>query len=117
MPRPRKAEPRRKGKARAMRLALLVVAVLTCSFGEPAAAAESPLTLLWDAPAGCPSVDDVRASVEKRLGGSLEGEPLEAQAVVTRRGETSWQVVLSTQQAGASGQRTLEGRSCAAVAS
>jgi hypothetical protein len=91
---------------------------MVATLAAPAVArAESTLTLTWSAPAECPSEADVSADVQRRLGSSVSGKPVQARAVVTRRSDTTWKVVLSTQQQGARGQRTVEGPTCAAVAS
>jgi hypothetical protein len=81
------------------------------------ARAASPLTLSWSAPAECPSEADVVAAVDERLGGSTSKAPVDAKATVTRRRDGTWQVVLSTDQAGTAGERTLAGQTCASVAS
>lgn len=86
-------------------------------FIATSARASSPLTLTWNAPPECPTREDVAADVEKRLGASTQATPLVASANVTRRHDATWQVVLSTQQSGAMGERTLEGPTCNAVAS
>ncbi len=93
----------------------LVLAAMTC-VSATASASDSPLELMWQAPAECPSEADVHADVEKRLGGSASGKHVLARARVTHREDSSWQVVLSTTQAGTSGERTLDGPTCVAVA-
>lgn len=77
--------------------------------------ASGPLELRWDAPAECPSESEVRAAVLQRLGASVEYKPISAHAVVHKDGD-GWKISLTTEQSGETGERSLEGRTCAAVA-
>jgi hypothetical protein len=92
-------------------------ATLLCLRTTNAGASDLPLTLTWKAPAECPSAADLEADVLLRLGGSVSGKPVRAVAEVTRQKDSTWRVVLSTTQDGAAGRRTLDGPTCAAVAS
>lgn len=61
--------------------ALLVVAMIAA----PASVAAEP-AFGWSAPLKCPGIDDVRARVERRLGGSIEGAVRGVEIQITRDG-------------------------------
>jgi hypothetical protein len=92
-------------------LSLLVL--LVASRAEAAA----PLTLTWDAPAGCPSADAVRGEYERLVRSSTgRGLPaLVAEAHIEARG-ARWALRLRTMRDGIPGERELEADSCASLA-
>lgn len=81
----------------------VIVAVL--ALGAPAHA-----DVAWEAPAGCPPADEVRAQIEAHLRRPIDGA-VEARMVVERAGRR-WRVVMTT----SAGERTLEASSCRDVA-
>jgi len=71
------------------------------------------LTFSWQAPAGCPSRDEVSAEIARLLGGSIRiprGGDIKASAVVAH-GPT-WSLAMETELAGRPGRRSLEAASC-----
>src|SRR5580658_1472911 len=104
--------------SRAHRLGTFCAGAALVLLSAPRAlAADSALTLTWDAPPECPSEGDVVADVQRRLGASVSGKMVVAHAKVSRRRDSTWRVVLVATQDGAKGQRTLDAPTCAAVAS
>lgn len=79
-------------------------------------AGAGPIELMWEAPSGCPTQDDVLAEVLRIVGAAEVRRNVQAQAHVERRGER-WVVTLRTRQSGGGGERSLEGHTCKAVAS
>jgi hypothetical protein len=74
-------------------------------------------TFSWDAPAECPSLEQVKAEIGRLLGGDIQirpGRDLEADALVQRA--PFWSASLTTRQAGRIGKRFLEAPSCQALA-
>jgi len=103
-------------------LLALLGAGATCAVSPAAAqapaAATARLALEWDAPAGCPD----RGAVLTQVAGLLQGSDSSAdpslvavRATVTSSTEAAWQLRLETSRAGATGERHLEGGSCAAL--
>lgn len=82
---------------------------------EPRETAKSALDLDWRAPAGCPEARAVRAEVLRlaRLDSSRPSQ-LRARAEIRGDGQT-WQLTLSTELDGISGERTLSASSCRAL--
>jgi hypothetical protein len=71
------------------------------------------LTISWQAPAGCPSRDDLRAEIARLLGGDIrvpQGGDIKARAQVSH-GQT-WSLAVETELAGRPGQRSIEAASC-----
>jgi hypothetical protein len=71
------------------------------------------LTFSWQAPAGCPSRDDLRAEIGRLLGGEIrvpKGSDIKAVAVVAQ-GQT-WSLAIETELAGQPGRRSIEAASC-----
>jgi hypothetical protein len=97
----------------------LVVAAMGAAGGAPAAAeaAESaqPVSLAWNAPAGCPSRDAVLADVNAILGGPTSHHAA-ARADVAQIAPQHWSVHVATDVDGAQGERTLEADSCESLA-
>ena len=98
---------------RGLARAVVVLVFIAASRAEAAA----PLTLTWDAPAGCPTAADVRAEYE-RLVRSSSGRTLPAltaEAHIEPRGPR-WALRLRTVRDGIPGERELEADSCASLA-
>jgi hypothetical protein len=82
---------------------------------EPA----GPIVLRWAAPAGCPTEGEVRAEVDRVLGGppaATSPRHLRAEAVVTRAGTEGFRIHLFTDMGGSLGEREFGGPTCRAVA-
>ena len=91
---------------------LLTLAVL----GDPRvvrAGETGALTFSWQAPADCPSREDLRAEIARLLGGDIrvprDGD-IKARAVVAH-GQT-WSLAIDTELAGRPGHRSIEAASC-----
>jgi hypothetical protein len=115
MRRPGLIRPRvvRRPKAGAIGLAALLAAPTALAAGEP-----EPITLAWASVPGCPGERDVRAEIERVLGGPpnpASRRYLRAEARVSRAG-TGFHVHLVTDLGGVTGERDLDGPTCAAVA-
>ena len=93
---------------------LAAVLIVACTAEARAAL---PLTLTWDAPASCPSINDVRAEVERlvRFPPGQVPPALAAQAHVETR-DGRWHLWLRTERDGLPGERELEADSCASLA-
>ena len=96
-------------------LALTAVLILaTLGSARPVHAEEAgALTFSWQAPAGCPSRDDLRAKIARLLGGEIrvpKGGDIKAVAVVAQ-GQT-WSLAIETELAGQPGRRSIEAASC-----
>jgi hypothetical protein len=96
-------------------LALTAVLILaTLGSAHPVDAAEAgALTFSWQAPAGCPSRDDLRAEIARLLGGEIrvpKGGDIKAVAVAAQ-GQT-WSLAIETELAGRPGRRSIEAASC-----
>ena len=92
--------------------AVLTLAVL--GNAPPVRASEAgAFTFSWQAPAGCPSRDEVSAEIARLLGGSIrvaQGGDIKARAVVAH-GQT-WALTIETELAGRPGRRSIEAASC-----
>jgi hypothetical protein len=84
-------------------------------FAAPVAEAAAPVSLTWNAPAGCPSGEAVLADVERTLGATTSRR-VTARADVSEIGPDHWSVRLITDVDGAQGERTLDANSCASLA-
>ena len=88
--------------------------------GRPGRASEAPggsFTFTWDAPAECPSREQVEVEISRLLGGRIQiaqGGDLDAHATVERG--VAWSVSLTTRHAGRAGRRSLDAPSCRSVA-
>jgi hypothetical protein len=85
----------------------------------PAGDAGEPIALAWVAPPGCPSEREVRAEIERVLGGPPDpaSQPyLRAEARVSGGRGGGFHVHLITHLGGVIGERDLHGPTCAAVA-
>jgi hypothetical protein len=77
-----------------------------------------PLRLGWDAPAGCPAVDDVRAAVEAMLGGAAsarDATDVTAQGRVTEEAG-GYRLRVDVQTRDGSEVKTIDAASCATLA-
>ena len=116
--RDRKMLTKGRGKGEGSRLAGVIAATFAILVGSAARAAEAPLTLTWTAPAQCPARDEVVADVTRRLAsGDSSKAPVVARAIVKQHKDGTWHVTLTTEQSGARGQRSLQAKTCAEVAS
>jgi hypothetical protein len=80
---------------------------------------EGPISLAWSSVAGCPDAHEVRAEIERVLGGPPSPSTrryLRAQATVSRGSGAGFHVHLITDLGGVPGERDLDGPTCAAVA-
>jgi hypothetical protein len=79
--------------------------------------APSPVDLRWDAPAGCPTGDDVGAAVARGLPADAAGAArVQASVSVKALDADHWHAQLELRGADWTGTRTLKGPTCAAVA-
>jgi hypothetical protein len=92
---------------------LLVVALVGAV--APRAEAAEPVSLAWNAPAGCPTGDAVLSEVNAILGGPTSHHAA-ARADVTQLAPQHWSVHVATDVDGAQGERTLEADSCESLA-
>jgi hypothetical protein len=96
-----------------MVLLALLAAPSVAAAGDP-----EPIVLAWTSLAGCPGEGDVRVEIERVLGGPPDPATrryLRAEAKVTRAG-AGFHVHLVTDLGGVTGERDLDGPTCAAVA-
>ncbi len=101
-----------------------LLAAIACTFASmvaattPAHADEEPLNLMWTAPPGCPSSDDVRGATLRSTttSASMNGGVLEANAQVVRSSENAWRVHLRTRRGSVTGEREIQGTTCTGVA-
>lgn len=87
---------------------LALVAVAAPAAAEPAFG--------WHAPAGCPRADDVRARVERRLGGPIDGAVYGIEIEITRDGSGYVAEIDARALTVANDVRTLRSAKCAALA-
>jgi hypothetical protein len=102
-------------------LFLSLAGALGCALvGSPCSASDEMSGILkftWEAPADCPSAQQVRMEISRLLHGDIlirQGGDLDVRVTV-RNGET-WSADLSTFHAGQTGRRLLEAPSCPSVA-
>jgi hypothetical protein len=79
----------------------------------------APVELRWQAPAGCPGVEAVRAGIMRGLPSPSPGvtmAPVAAEVVVTAIDGGPWRAALALRGADWTATRTLRGPTCAAVA-
>lgn len=97
-----------------LRTALAAGLVLAAA---PAAAA-TPISLTWDAPAACPQVDAVREWLSNYLGDAADpaGYPgVRTRGELTRAG-AGWQLRLVIERDGVAGERSVRGGDCSELA-
>ncbi len=95
------------------------LAVLLAAGTAIAAEPGDPIALAWAGLPGCPGERDVRAEIERILGGPPDpASPryLRAEAAVSRAGSGRFHVHLVTDLGGVLGERDFDGPTCAAVA-
>lgn len=105
-----------RGVASLLALALFCAGERAAS-AEPREPVESPeaLELRWDAPPGCPPASAVRTAVQALAKLDHGGSGRLRASGVIRRDAGSWQLELTTEHAGISGERRLSARSCRAL--
>ncbi|MGZ3456720.1 MAG: hypothetical protein ACXVEF_44350, partial [Polyangiales bacterium] len=89
---------------RRLLFAIVLLAPAAAMGGDP------PVTLAWEAPAGCPSRETVLASVQRLLGGVTSGDDahVDARGTIDRTSDGKLRLRLETKVAGAApGQRTV----------
>jgi hypothetical protein len=103
--------------------AVAAVLLAAASAGDaPGARAEESLPsdqldLVWQAPAGCPAGEDVRARVAELLGGTIRLPPARVLAVRARvTAEPTWRVEIASGAGDQARRRELDGDSCAGLA-
>lgn len=89
----------------------IFIALAALSLNAPAGAQSSPVNLVWDAPPGCPSRDEVLQRVTELRASSAPAAILDARAQVTRGGRR-WRVRIETRD----GARTLAAQRCTSLA-
>ena len=96
---------------------LCVVAGLTLFVGAPVARAQGePFSLDWRAPSGCPSAERVRAEISRLIGPEAHPEgATHVSGEITAQEGGSFRVLLSLEQSGRSGERTLTGASIVGI--
>jgi hypothetical protein len=106
-------------KPRSIAFFVSVVPVVGLVFAGALVRADAPgrLTLDWRAPEGCPTGADVRAEVDRLLGGPVRlasGASLAATALVTH--DDVWRVSLATVSGESTRKRAIEADSCRGLA-
>jgi hypothetical protein len=100
-------------------LAALAAALAGAAPARAAGDPEGPITLAWSAVASCPDAGEVRAEIDRVLGGPPSPESrryLRAQATVSSSARGGFHVHLVTDLGGVPGERDFDGPTCAAVA-
>src|SRR3954471_18913240 len=94
----------------------VILTILSAGTGV-ASGSLSPVDLSWVAPRGCPDVDAIRASIRRGLPNGL-GAVASARAAisVSRVDADHWRAAIDLRGADWVAARTIEGRTCAAVA-
>lgn len=98
-------------------LAGIACVALTCRTCRASAEGPGLFTFSWKAPPECPSVEGVKADIQRLLGGDIQiraGRDLEADAIVQHG--PYWSANLTTRQVGRTGRRFLEAPSCQSLA-
>ncbi len=72
--------------------------------------------LRWDAPAGCPAVDEVRATIERTIGDTPVTSEFLAEGTVARVDDAQWRLTLRVSGGSGSGTRTLTAADCGELA-
>lgn len=105
----RRVDPRNAAR----RIAQVLFLLAWLRAGGAAAQSPTPLDLVWSAPPGCSSADDLRARVRKLIGErEVTGTSLRAEATVTRSGQGSLHLRLIVRVGDLVGERNLDGKSC-----
>ncbi|WP_437735636.1 hypothetical protein [Sorangium sp. So ce1335] len=83
---------------------------------RPLAAPAEPraIDLRWEAPDGCPPVDEVRSEIARLLGASEQHQPIEVEIAVARAGGARLRLDLRI-RAPSPGERVLRGDDCASM--
>ena len=100
---------------RLARTSLAVLGVAASALVARGASAAEPLSLVWNAPAGCPREEEVRQAALGAAAADVVREPLEAEVHIDR-GER-WTARIRTRRGGVrAAERHLEAASCSALA-
>ncbi|WP_437816242.1 hypothetical protein [Sorangium sp. So ce1078] len=95
--------------------ALFVAAGLLPARALAAAPAEPrAIDLRWEAPDGCPPVDEVRSEIARLLGASEQRQPIEVEIAVAREGGARLRLDLRI-RAPSPGERVIRGDDCASM--
>ncbi|WP_438027770.1 hypothetical protein [Sorangium sp. So ce233] len=94
--------------------ALIVAARLLPASALAAPAEPRPIDLRWEAPDGCPTVDEVRSEMARLLGASEQRQPIEVEIAVARAGNARLRLDLRI-RAPAPGERVIHGDDCASM--
>ena len=103
---------------RMSRAAPPIGAALVLALGSPAQATSGgPVTLTWDAPAGCPTAEEVLGDVDRTLAQpGAPPTPVMATVQVSAEPDGTWQASLSLDVRGARTERRFRAESCGAIA-
>ncbi|WP_437962438.1 hypothetical protein WME76_45130 (plasmid) [Sorangium sp. So ce119] len=94
--------------------ALIVAAGLLPASALAAPAEPRTIDLRWDAPDGCPPVDEVRSEIARLLGASEQRQPIEVEIAVARKRGARLRLDLRI-RAPAPGERVIHGHDCASM--
>jgi hypothetical protein len=82
----------------------------------PTVSVDPPIAVTWDAPEGCPGVDELRAEIRRLAGPApAPAELPSAQASVRRGPKDTWQLTLLTRAGTLEGERRLVSGDCVAL--
>ncbi len=118
LPSPRRFPDKKSGDEAAGGWRDCLAALLATGTALSAGGAEEPISLAWTALPGCPGDREVRAEIERVLGGPPDpasARYLRAEARVSRAG-AGFHVHIVTDLGGVIGERDLDGPTCGAVA-
>ncbi|WP_441288415.1 hypothetical protein ACSRUE_41705 [Sorangium sp. KYC3313] len=94
--------------------ALIVAAGLLPARALAAPAEPRTIDLRWEAPAGCPPVDEVRSEIARLLGTSEQRLPIEVEIAIARERDERYRLDLRI-RAPAPGERVIRGDDCASM--
>ncbi len=99
--------------ATALACGLACISAVGVAIAQPAA----PVSLTWNAPAGCSDAASIVDAVSRLRNGTVDTEPMTAVASVTLDPANVWRLHITTTFAdGSSGERDLQAESCKAAA-
>ncbi|MEO8800846.1 MAG: hypothetical protein ABI551_23345 [Polyangiaceae bacterium] len=103
----------RRTTATALACGLACISAVGVAIAQPAA----PVSLTWNAPAGCSDSASIVDAVSRLRNGTVDTEPMTAVASVTLDPANVWSLHITTTFAdGSSGERDLQAESCKAAA-
>lgn len=94
--------------------ALFVAAGLLPARALAAPVEPRAIDLRWEAPDGCPPIDEVRSEIARLLGASEQRQPIEVEIAVAREGDARLRLDLRI-RAPSPGERVLRGDDCASM--